>query len=296
MPRDDLGKVARNIKVIMHDHMIRNFNNNSPKADRLAFQEVLRDLGKETADELIKFGNAKHFSDEIFEHMINEHYLSKSDLEHHAQKSLASINRDPDLLFIDSLAKGAQTLLRKYRTSPTKYQRTLTMLEALVDSTLEDVLAIRALDNNTAPKVQQALQRHSNSTRNIFQKERLQEVFATHIHSFLKTIKLSETLAAEGGGTLATLGANKSPSPQQITTMSKLSANALASEVKNSLPQEAKQLFTLAEIKKSLAQDISKLLVPEVIDSARRQRLKYQKSLKQLSRGCLQWLTKVISR
>ena len=289
IPDDDLGKVARNIKAIMNNHMVRHFNNNSAQAVRLDFQEVLRDLGKQATDELIKFGNAKYFSDEIIEQMISEHYLKKSDLEYHAQKGLASINKDRDLLFIDSLAKAVQTLLKKYRASPAKPKSAqTTMLKALVDATLEDTLAIRALDNSTTPEIQQALNRRANRIRGIFKKESLQEVFASHIHRFHVSIKrkLPEILATTPSGeVLDILETNESLSSRQITALARLAANDLGKEAKNSLPLAARKLFTLADVKKSLTENISKSLVPSVIDSARHQRLKFKRSPRRLYGG-----------
>ena len=87
IPNDDLAKVENNVKGIMNNHLLRDFNEHSRKKTQIMFREVIRDIGKQVADEVILFGNAHKFADGAYKKLLREGYLDQDYLDGYVKRA-----------------------------------------------------------------------------------------------------------------------------------------------------------------------------------------------------------------
>ena len=175
----DLSKVRRKKRIMMRNHLLQGFTEYSRGEGRVAFKEVIGDVGKGVADELITFGNSRGLVDELREKALQERYLDKEFLNSYAKQMVEQVGRDHDVLFIESLGRVAGRLLSEYTESG--QERKAEMLRTLVDSTLQDVRALRQIQMAGKTKVLGQIERKSQAVRKVLWREAVSEALAQEV-------------------------------------------------------------------------------------------------------------------
>ena len=174
IPDDDLGKVYINIKMIVANELIPGVRELAGEEDRLIFQQVIKDLGQEAANEVISFGSFHGFADDSFELLMKRGQLNEKELDRHAKNALKRLNIDHDIIFVGALERSIQNLLKKYREKSLprrNFAKRVEILQSLFEATTQDVLAIRGFEQ-VDPVIANSIRQRASSAKIAFKNAR----------------------------------------------------------------------------------------------------------------------------
>jgi len=113
--QDDLGKLYKNVDIMIHNNLLSDVNEYSSEAQKRVFKQFVEKVSSFVADQVIDMGMKSGQFTEIFDRVLKNRYATQADLDSYIQQKVDfSKFGNPDVLYAHYMVQGVVRLIRSF--------------------------------------------------------------------------------------------------------------------------------------------------------------------------------------